>query len=387
MAAFCVAFMVYPIHYSVEVRNYSLVMFLSIIASFFLLEILRSHGNIPAILGLGFVNVCGLYTHYHYLFLILAHGVFIMCAFYKRRDLRLLRDWIPSLFITVIGFIPWIPKLIAQSRIAFINWLPHPTPMSLVDMPLRHFLFFMCLNDPGVYTVAGLVMIIPIAVVVIRLKRGDKGLTTIGGSALLLQLAILFIPPIAAYLVSVFYRPVFFHRYLIFSFPALIILIAAGITRMRDRNVAALLMVILLVPNMFITLSIINHRFKPDWDNAFKIVEEKIHADTLIVVHHECIGYALEEYGINQTPWIPSTKILTRLNKQVEKPGNKDKTIDIIALLFDNHLDVSSYTQLNKLENWAGHIDTTTESGLMIQYYRDVEPGSEHEHNLLRSEP
>lgn len=110
-----VALSAYHLHYNVMVRPYPLLMFLSLLSSlliYFLVASNKFHFKSFGCYLYILISVIGLYTLYHYLFVLCFQAAFVFLSL--RKDVK--RVLLTVLIFLLIGllFIPWLPLLIDQ---------------------------------------------------------------------------------------------------------------------------------------------------------------------------------------------------------------------------------------------------------------------------------
>ena len=118
------------VHYSSEIRMYTLLLFFSLIATYFLLRFILNKKVLNAIFYV-FFSVCAFYTHYYALFLIIAQLIYLISVnvlhdnFLKRLKVALLLGC-----SVLILYIPWIKYFLAHTLTSTgsgAHALPHST--------------------------------------------------------------------------------------------------------------------------------------------------------------------------------------------------------------------------------------------------------------------
>jgi len=122
-----------PLHvyYSQEARMYTLLTFITALASYFLLKALTEKKNIDWA-WYGLFSFLGLYIHYIMVFILLAQSIFVAMNINRRLKYRDLKSWILTMGVLLILFIPWIRavilRLIESFRINDFGWMPSYIP-------------------------------------------------------------------------------------------------------------------------------------------------------------------------------------------------------------------------------------------------------------------
>jgi len=213
-------FNAYSVRYSQEARSYALFLLLATVSSGFLVAFLKQ-GTSRNRFGYVLVSVLAVYAHFYALLLLAAQWLAVRGVktdASSRSQLR--RAWI------VIG-VAVLPLLIfvAKTGAGPIKWIPRPG--------LRELLEFYVLFAGGdrwplaaVFAVACIAAVIPVGR---NLLLRDQPCETWRCQFLLVWLLF---PIVLTFVLSVV-RPVFLGRYMIFCLPALLILVAAGLARLR----------------------------------------------------------------------------------------------------------------------------------------------------------
>jgi mannosyltransferase len=235
-----------PIYFSQEARNYALVLLAALIASAFWAEVASSvqHdlsiGIGPAV-GYVLSALLACYSHYYGLLLVALQcaGLLLLTAG-KSRHLRV----VAFLFLGIIvGYLPWIPSMLAQlSHSSLISWM---RPPKVTAFPaFISFLF-------NRWQVLGAVVLLLYAYLFIwKLRRhaqtpseGFAGLLTSSEFVLGYWLVI---PLGLTWLFSVLQDPIYTQRNLIISMPAAYLLLSRAIVQLPFRGWARAGIVLLI---------------------------------------------------------------------------------------------------------------------------------------------
>ena len=238
---------VYHIRYSQEARSYSLMVLLCVCSSFYFLKYLETPSRRNRIAYIAFSSTA-VYAHFYSALLIIAH--WISARYWPKTavpaSLKATWRWIALLISPVILFV-------ATTGAGPLRWIHRPGLKDLAELGLRITgnggWILLCAY--GIACVAGLL--------VRQSESSEMGALNAWRSHFLL-LWLLF-PIIFVFLLS-FARPLFLPRYFILCLPPLLLLAAAGLSRIRFPW--------LLVPALliFIALSIQGTRgyYRHDFD-------------------------------------------------------------------------------------------------------------------------
>jgi mannosyltransferase len=267
LAAWLLSINAYHVCYGQEARAYSLVVFLASCATLLLVKNLQE----PASAKWGsYTAICVLtvYSHFFGGLVILAHCVSLL--FLKRSDVAW-REFLRSMIRFSFFMIP-IAIFVARAGSGPLNWIQKTRSETVLH-------FFVCMaGNKGLWLVA----LDAIAVLVTGLRGihawGKKGRAWKTWSPLLVScwLAVPFFVVLGA---SV-RMPLFVPRYLIPSLPALILLVAAGITHIRPTAFAWLLFSAISLGSIAGTGSYYKKDFdieRDDWRAATSLIFDHAH--------------------------------------------------------------------------------------------------------------
>jgi mannosyltransferase len=115
LSSLILALSVFHIHYSQEVRMYSLMTLLTLLSMYFFIRLLKERSFIVSVCYL-LSSILLIYTHSYGLFIIIAQNIYILTLFLLSEDVYRLsfKRWIFMQFILVGLFTPWMIILIKQ---------------------------------------------------------------------------------------------------------------------------------------------------------------------------------------------------------------------------------------------------------------------------------
>lgn len=246
IAATLLGFNAYAVRYAQEARSYSLMLLLCMLSSWCFLEVLRAPSRRNRAM---YVLVSALAVYAHFFAGLLLLSQWLSLWFLDRQavpaDLRKVWRW------TALAVSP-VAIFVATTGAGPLRWIQRPGPKELWDFALR------LTGNGGAmlllgYGVACVAALWPARWTAVRVPWADWRYRF-----LLLWLVF----PVAFTLALSFARPLFLPRYFFFCLPALLLLAAAGLARLRS---GWLLTPALLI---FIALSLIGTRsyYRQDFD-------------------------------------------------------------------------------------------------------------------------
>src|SRR5271167_3499281 len=235
VAATLFAFNAYSVRYAQEARSYALFLLLATLSSGFLIAFLREPLR-RNWLGYVLVSILAVYAHFYALLLLAAHWLTLrwlgsggLAARRSNSPLsaQLRRAWI-AIGLAVLPMLVFVAKTGAGP----IRWIPRPGLGDLFEF-YEHLAGGSNWALPVIYALACIAAVLPEGR---QLWAHDQNWETWRSQFLLLWLLF---PVVLTVLLS-FARPVFLGRYMISCLPALLILAAAGLARLRQSWMLAL---------------------------------------------------------------------------------------------------------------------------------------------------
>jgi mannosyltransferase len=282
IAAALFAFNAYSVRYAQEARSYALFLLLATLSSGFLIALLRKPTRRNR-LGYIMVSVLAVYAHLYALLLLVAHWLALRRLSKPQSSARLSaqlrRAWI-TIGLAVLPLLIFVAKTGAGP----IRWIQRPGLRAIVE-------FYKNLAGGSnwglsiVCAVACTIALFPFArQKTARDQNWETDWDTWRSQFLLLWLLF----PVALTVLLSFARPVFLSRYMIFCLPPLLILVAAGLARLRQSwLLAAALAGILLLSSQGIFF-VYAHDFDNERDAsiaAANFILEHAQPDDAVVFH------------------------------------------------------------------------------------------------------
>ena len=174
-------------------------------------------------------TLLALYSHHFAIFALLAQSLFSLKFYFT--DKKHFKPALLSQVAVAVGYAPWLYPLYLQTRLVATGfWLGTPTLTTLTQL-IRSFLITPSLPSwtvPLTWTATGLVLV---------LKKWHQKLTSH-----LFLLAWFAFPILATFAISQVYTSIFYDRYLLYTIPPLILLLATTPRRLSFLPLAFLLL-------------------------------------------------------------------------------------------------------------------------------------------------
>ena len=281
IAAFLFAINSYNVVYSQEARTYTFLVALGLGAAYSCYSLLETRQRRWWI-ALTIINVLGIYTHTHFIFLIAAEIAFFLFHFSTYR--AALKTFVLSLAASALLYLPWLPHFYYANQYARqFYWL---NVFHIVDAPLTYIVFgigqTLIQKESAVWAIIlvtflyGIGFGIPAIMGIFKDMNSEKKQI-----AFLLTFAI--VPVIIPALLSQFYYPIFQWQYVMVAAPAFIILVARGLTHLRFAPFFLIIIIGLSAASLahYYTIPI----FKGDYRAAVSIIQQNEQPNDIIIVH------------------------------------------------------------------------------------------------------
>ncbi|MDP3958390.1 MAG: glycosyltransferase family 39 protein [bacterium] len=209
--------------YGNEIRMYSMLTFLALLSHFLFLGIYREGGGFGRWAGYAAVSIVGVFTHYFFWLVIAAQFVFYLAV--RRAFPAGSGKNLAGVFgLLALAFLPWLLYLRNLNQLAASSQplLPVPTSIDVWNAFSQFIIGFQ--ND---WLNALVVSLWPLVVLVsfLTLRRHSTVPREAG-----YFLAMLLLPALALFTASVLLKPIYVSRYLIFTAPALYLLVGWVLT-------------------------------------------------------------------------------------------------------------------------------------------------------------
>ena len=295
-----------PLHvwFAQEARMYSLLSALALISMTVFWQAIQTHRRRDWI-ALTVVNSLIFAVHYFGFLIPISQFLFIVVTF--RRNYRYLRLWTLTQLIAFLPLLPWLVATARRETQSFgIGFLQRPT---LVDLPLTWWNFALGWSDFFDWPVSGLSMTLFVVAGLSGLRWREKKYR----SAQLILIVWIFLPPILVWLMSQ-RRSFYSDRYLSFVIPALIMLVAFGVTRLNSPVWRGVLAAGLIIASSY---GLLNSRsdpafFKDDWRGAVAYLARHEQAGDVILLYNSHLDIPFGYYYQGYLPRQPVSRVLDR---------------------------------------------------------------------------
>jgi mannosyltransferase len=221
VAAALFTFNAYNVRYAQEARGYALFMLLATLSSGFLVAWMREPSRRYR-LGYIVVSILAVYAHFYALLLLVAHWLVLpRSGSADQPNTAPLRSAWKVIGIAVLPLLIFVAKTGAGP----IRWIPRPGLHDVLEF-CEHLAGSSNWPLPAIYALACVAAVAPFDR---RLLRRSQGWELWRRQFLLVWLLF----PVVLTILLSFARPVFLARYMIFCLPPLLILVAAGLARLR----------------------------------------------------------------------------------------------------------------------------------------------------------
>lgn len=296
VAAALLALNAYAVFYGRESRAYSLMLLTSFVATWLLLRLLERPTSWRRLTGYAAGATVLAYTHVYGLFVLIAHGVYVLAFLPAVR-----RRFLLAALLVAGAFAPWAPFLLGQmGRVQEGFWID----------PIRW-------SDPADWIVRWAGYSIPLAVLLIGLgllaarERPPQGASPVGSRRAFLGLWLLF-PLAIPITLSLAAQPIFYHKYPITILGPFLLLAARGLVTLPGRarlGVAATVAALLLVQ---LPREIYLRPNKEQWRELSELARAESHRGAVIAAegyNRPYLPYYLDDTEIL---WIDAPEDLAR---------------------------------------------------------------------------
>lgn len=285
ISALILAFSVFHIQYSQEIRSYMMVVVLILLSYYLLIRLSKIPKLIFFILYI-IINTLLIYTHFLGWFILFAQSIYFLLRY--PIDINRIKPFIISNVIILILALPWLNILVARFYgLQTEFWVSKPTLLSIPQTVLVY---------AGSFTIFGIISLILFSALafisIFTFKEKKLIIRWSDNFQNYLFLLWMWIPILIPFIISVISAPIFIIRMTIGASLAFYLIIAHGfsfISRKPIRIGLLILIIALSIGNIGIYYRETN---KERWNEATEFIESRAQAGDLLIFH---AGFGLDK--------------------------------------------------------------------------------------------
>lgn len=290
-AALLVALSPFMNWYGSEARMYTMLAFFTVAHALIFLKLLRN-SQVWSWIGWTLVAILGLYTHYFFIFVLLAELIALIVLRHRFASKHPVRLMIIAGACAGLALVPWILYVYGLGFAS--NTQPALAEPSAGDLFDTYAQFIFGFQPSSVNTL--IVSFWPLAVLLgfFALQRGGRKIPA--ETTLLVLLAT--VPVLSAFLISVTIRPFYLSRYLIVALPGLLIFLAWLVSRYRRGVAWTVRLVLVAVMAALLVFQVVNPAtpVKEDYKDAAAYLNETVRSTDVVVLSAPFTIYPVEYY-------------------------------------------------------------------------------------------
>lgn len=389
LAAFLLAISPFHIWYSQEVRMYTLLPALLLLAHFCLLRLLERN-RWQLWLGYGLSMTAALYTHYFALFMVLVHTIFFVLHFRQIRRQTL--SWMITMLVVGAAFAPWVIQILTQTDgygTAVPEWINH---IQWIDLPLTFTVFaagFGLGRASWLAILVAAIFLIGVGRSLPFLRKKANNPTTLSGQTLhtrllliwlALPLAFTFFVSLENGLLAASGFAIYHDRYLIISLPPFLLLTALGWQTWRKQAILfwPLLLLVTIVSGLGLSQQVNNPAFdRSSWPTAITQIQV-ICGDTAVIIGQKDVLLPVTYYANGRYPFVqippPETDEITpafaaTMAQQVALAAEQHNLVWLVEQLFND--DPHGFPEARQAA--VASADDTPARSWLATHYRKLE--------------
>lgn len=297
---------VFHIHYSQEVRMYSLLSLLTLFSMYFFIRLFKER-SLMTLVGYILFTVLLMYTHVYGLFIIVAQSIYLatLCLLSKEVYKLHFKRWILLQLILIVLFTPWIGFLIVDisGLIQHGFWTPRPSIHSIIASFLEY-------AGSG-YLLLPFLALLSFSIVNYGKIRSNSGwkdsfkstesyrwnISLSDVNKIYLLLMWLLTPIILPFTISRFLTPIYLTKYTIPASLAFYILVAKGIKNINSKYVKLAIISVIVVLSSRAVWIYYTKIDKDQWREVASYIEKNArHEDLLVFNWYMCENWAFDQY-------------------------------------------------------------------------------------------
>ncbi|MGO8944022.1 MAG: glycosyltransferase family 39 protein [Syntrophobacteraceae bacterium] len=288
---------VFHISYSQEARTYSLSVLLTLLSMYFFLKVLKdmSRNNV---IGYALSSILLLYSHIYGLFIIIAQNTYYVVLSFLSKESKQLnpRRWILIQCVIIALFVPWIGILLtAIHKVENGFWIPTPNINTI-------YLSFLTYSSESRKLLRVFIILSVLSAMVFEKRRGSLNWESfceslegyqwkrgfLNRDKVCFLLVWLMTPIILPFIISLFSQPIYYTRYTIVASAAFFLLVARGISNLRNRYIKVFIVIIIIVFSLmqvprYYTEDNKCLAYKEQWRDVAKFVDTHFRIGDLLI--------------------------------------------------------------------------------------------------------
>jgi uncharacterized membrane protein len=294
IASVLISISAFLIRYSQETRSYSLLAFLTAASMYYFLSTLTDYKKQYSILHI-ITSTLLIYTHVYGFFIITAQIVFLL-IYYKTAGKEIISIAIRNIVLTFVFFLPWAWVLLNQiSTVSNGFWIERPGLSDLADTlktfngPVK--------NDLSLFLSIIIFAAIGLTAIYYAVKRRILLKDICKEKKYILLILWLLFPVLIPYIISVVRTPIFYPKYCISAYLALIILFSHSLSKIEIpaiRYPVMLVFIILFAKN----IQYLNNDITEEWREATAYLAQNINTETdeVLIYPDDCKTFLFDYY-------------------------------------------------------------------------------------------
>lgn len=294
IASVFISISAFLIRYSQETRSYSLLAFLTAASMYYFLSTVAGYKKRYSVLHI-IASTLLIYTHVYGFFIIAAQMVFL-ALYHRRIDKTTLSITVKNIVVTFVLFLPWAWVLLNQiSTVSNGFWIVRPGLSDLADTlktfngPVK--------NDLSLYLSIIIFTIMSLTALYYTGKNRFSFKNIFNGEKYILLILWLLFPVLIPYIISIIRTPIFYPKYCISAYLALIILFSHSLSKIEIAAIRKPLLLVLMI--LFsINIRYMNSDITEEWREATSYIAKNMNAETdeVIIYPDDCKTFLFDYY-------------------------------------------------------------------------------------------
>lgn len=282
--------------YSSEVRMYSILIFLTLLNQIFFIRFLKNSDKKP-FLGYLITSILGIYTHYFFAFTLVTQAIFYILerkSFKKKTFIKLTAVALG----VALAILPWLLFVFSQGSAGKTQ--PRLFIPSSVDLFNTFSQFLFGFQEDAINTIILSLWPITVIVAFIFLKRRSVNIQPETKYFMLASI----VPIILVFFLSYIIRPIYVSRYLIYTLPAMYIVISVILSKYTNilQYFFKSLLIIAIFGFFSIQIMSPNTPVKENYKEAVEYIESNVTVRDVVVIGTPLTIYPIEYYYKGPTP-------------------------------------------------------------------------------------